>query len=99
MSSPNRMMNGNELRSVWESGLDLHLVNHFGDAIHDIAAAQQGGTKAHELRDAFAVAGAFEDLEGNDGDRLWIVELEAARLPPPGEIGGDDDEKLLLFAG
>ena len=91
------MVDGDELGAVGEGGFDLDLVDHFGDAVHDVVALEDGGAVAHEGGDGFAVAGAFHDLVGDDGDGLGVVELEAAGLAAAGEIGGDYDEEFFLF--
>ncbi len=55
---------------------------------------QQGGPVAHQVGNTASIAGAFQDFVGNDGDRLGVIELEPALLPPAGEIRGGDDQKL-----
>jgi hypothetical protein len=60
--------------------------------------SKDSGAEAHEVGDGAAVAGALHDLVADDGDRLGIVELQAARLAAAGEIGGDDDEEFFAFA-
>jgi hypothetical protein len=63
------------------------------------ATFQDRGAVAHEFGDGAAVAGAFDDLVGDDGDGLGVVELHAARLAAAGEVGGGDDEEFFAFAG
>ena len=91
-------MDGDEFGAVGEGGLDLDLVDHLGDAFHDLVAREECGAEAHEIGDGTAVAGAFHDLVGDDGDGLGIVELEAAGLAPAGKIGGDDDQEFFALA-
>jgi len=37
------MVDGDEFGAVGEGGLDLHVVNHFRDAFHDVVAFENGG--------------------------------------------------------
>ena len=52
----------------------------------------------HEVGDGAAVAGALEDLGGDERDGLRVVELEAARAAAARQLGGDEDEELFLLA-
>src|SRR5688572_22338470 len=92
----NRMVDGDELRAVGKGSLHLHVVNHFSDAFHDVAALQNRRSKTHQLRHRSAVPRAFENFVGNDRDGFRVVELQPALLAAAGEIGGDDDEQFLL---
>jgi len=42
--SSDGMVNGYEFGSVWEGGLGLNLVDHVGDAFHNVFPFQQGGS-------------------------------------------------------
>ena len=44
------------------------------------------------------VARALHDLIGDDGDRLGVIEFQAACLSAAGEVGGDDDQEFFAFA-
>src|SRR5437763_1350676 len=41
--STNRIVHGDQLRAVGERGLDLHLVDHLGNAFHDVGPLEDGG--------------------------------------------------------
>jgi len=92
------MVDRDEFSSVREGSLDLDVVDHVCDAIHDVFAFQNGCSVAHEIRNRPAVARPFKDFVGEDRDRLRIIEFKTSRLAPPGEICRDNDEKLFLFA-
>src|SRR6266446_9205853 len=97
--STDRMMDRDELRSVRERPLDLHLVDHLGDAFHDVIAPEDRLPGGHQLGDGAAVADAFEDLRGDEGDRLRVIELEAASTPAPRHFGGGEDQEFFLLPG
>ena len=44
------------------------------------ARVEDGAAGAHDLGDALAVAGQLQQVAGDQGDRLGIVELQAAAL-------------------
>src|SRR5213076_1383276 len=50
-------------------------------------------------RNSLAVADALQDLRRNQRERLGVVELEAARPSAVGDLGGGEDQELLLLAG
>src|SRR5258706_2487752 len=97
MASDDGVVDGDELGAVGESRLDLDLGDHFGDALHDVGAREERGAEAHQLGDALAVARALEERRGDEGDRLGVVELEAARLAPLGDERGGEDQQLVLL--
>src|SRR5262245_44603474 len=47
--STDRMMDSDELRSVRERSLDLHLVDHLGHAFHDVVAPEDRLPGGHQL--------------------------------------------------
>src|SRR5258705_9208487 len=98
-TSPHRVVNGNELSPVGERALDLDLFQHLRHALHHVVAIQDGDAEGHEVGDAAAVADAFQDLGGDQGERLGIVELEAAGPAPVRQLRGGEDEQLVLLAG
>src|SRR5215813_8724578 len=49
-------MHGDELGPVREGRLDLHVVNHLGDALHDLIALQHLGAGFHQLSHAPPIA-------------------------------------------
>ena len=46
-----RIVNGDELSAVRKGSFDLHVMDHLGNAIHDVLAFQDGCAKRHDLRD------------------------------------------------
>ena len=95
---PDRVVDGDEFGAVGEGGFDLDVVDHVGDAFHDVGDFEKRGAVAHEVGDGAAVAGALDDLVGDDGDGFGVVEFDAAGLAAAGEIGGDDDEEFFALA-
>jgi hypothetical protein len=81
-----------------KGGLDLDVVDHFGDAFHDFVAGDEGGAEAHEFRHRPAIARGLQQLGGDERDGFRVVELQPAGAAAAGEIAGDDDEQLFLFA-
>src|SRR5207253_7772489 len=80
----NRVVNGDELGAVGERPLDLHLLEHLGHPFHHVVAAEDVEARRHQIRDAPAVANAFEDLGRDERERLRVVQLEAAPASPAG---------------
>jgi hypothetical protein len=46
---------------------------------------------AHKIRYAAAIASAFQDLIGQNGDTFRVIELQAALLAASRQICGDND--------
>src|SRR6266446_793061 len=97
--STDRMMDRDELRSVRERPLDLHLVDHLGHAFHDVVAPEDRLPGGHQLGNGATVTDAFEDLGGDERDRLGMVELEAPGAPAARHLGRGEDQELLLLPG
>src|SRR3989440_1375371 len=97
--SADRMVDGDQLGAVGEGALDLHLVDHLGDAFHHFITAEDRQARLHQLGDGAPVADALEDVGGDDGERLGMVELETAGPAPARQLGRGEDEKLLLLPG
>lgn len=90
-------MHGDKLGAVGEGRLDLHVVNHFGDAFHDLIPGQHRRAGLHEFGHAPPVARAFDDEIGNEGNRLGVIELYPALQTPTRHHGGRRDEQLVLL--
>ena len=71
-------MEGDELGAVGEGRLDLDLVEHLGDALHHVVGVEHLAAGRHELGDGAAVAGRLEHPDGEQRDRLGVVEPQAA---------------------
>ena len=76
------MVDGDELGPVGKGRLDLHGVDHRGDALHAVLDADDMGAGLHQVGDAAAVAGAFDDRRADVGDRFGVIELEPATGAP-----------------
>ena len=90
-------MNSHEFRPVWKRPLDLHLVNHRGDALDDILRAEQLAADVHQLGHRLSVADELEQLGRDERDRLRIVEAEAACEPLLRQHPGLVQHKLVYF--
>ena len=73
------IVHGDELGAVGERALDLHLVDHLGDAGLHLRAAEELPTEVHQLGDRAPVAHELEELARDEGDGLGVVEPEPAR--------------------
>ena len=93
------MVDRDQLRAVGEGALDLHLLEHLRHAVHDVVPLEDGDAEGHQFGDAPAVADALEDLGGDEGQRLGIVQLEAPPPPPARHLGGGEDQQLVLLSG
>ena len=51
-----------------------------GDSLHDVVVGQQGGPVGHEIRDRAPFAGPLEDLRGDVGDCLRMIEPDTPVL-------------------
>src|SRR5437867_958571 len=96
--STNRVMHGHELRPVGERAFHLDLVDHFRHALHHVAAGEDRRAELHQLGHRAAVADTFQDLRGDERQRLRMIELEATTAPPARQLRRGEDQKLFLLA-
>src|ERR1700682_4892565 len=73
-------------------------MNHLGDAVHYVRAAQYRSPVTHDLRDRLAIARRFQNLRRKNRDRLRIVQLQAARLTLACNLRSHEDQKFFLLA-
>ena len=92
-------MDGDQLGTIRECRFDLDVVNHFGNARHHLVSGQDLRARLHQLCHGATIAGALDNEIGNDGNRLGMVELDAALEPSPRHHGRHRNQKLVLFAG
>ena len=78
-----RVVDGDELGAVRKRRLHLDVVEHFRHALHDVVAVENLAAADHQLGDRASVAGALEEVVGDQRDRLGVVEL-AGRGPDGG---------------
>src|SRR3990172_446065 len=90
-------MNRHQLRSVRKRSFNLDLLQHLRHALHDLLTMKEMDPLRHELGDALAIPNPFKDLRSDQGQRLGVVQLEAARSPPPRHFSGGEDQQLLLL--
>ena len=45
-------MDGDELGAIWKCRFHLHVMDHLGDALHDLVAGEDFGTCGHQVGDA-----------------------------------------------
>src|ERR1700720_2628803 len=95
--STDRIMDGDELGAVGEGRLDLDLVDHVGDTVHQLLGVQNLGAVLHQVGDRAAVARALDDEIADQRHGFGIVELDAALEASARDIGRHGDQKLVLF--
>lgn len=91
-------MDRHQFGAVRERGFNLYVVDHLGNAVHDLIAGEDMGTGFHEFGNGAAIARAFDDEIGNEGDGLGMVELDATLEPATCHIGSHRNQKLVLLA-
>ena len=94
-SGSDRIVDGDQLGPVVETALHLDNWRHLGYAGQDVIRGQESRAEADQLRDRLPVAGAFKDFVGDIGNRLGLIQLEAARPPLAGEFRGAKDCQTL----
>ena len=75
-SSANWIVKAHELGAVGERCFHLHLVEHFGDAFHDLIAGQDLAAFRHEFGNRLAVACTSRMKSVIERDTFGIVELD-----------------------
>lgn len=75
--SDDRVMHRDQFCAVLESGFDLDIRQHFRDAFHHVVTGQHLCAFMHELGNTLAIACAFKQCGADQGDRLWVIELQA----------------------
>src|SRR5258708_21801767 len=97
--SADRVVDRDQLGAVGEGALDLHLVDHLGDAFHHLITPEDRQARLHQLGDGAPVADALEDVGGDDGERLGMVGLETAGAAPARQLGRGEDQQPPLLPG
>ncbi len=96
-SSADRLVDGDELGAVRERRLDLDVVDHLGDAVHDLAARDDMRPGFHQIGDGASVPRALDDVIGDESDRLGMIELDAPLQPLAGDDRRHGDQQLVLL--
>ena len=94
-----RVVDGDELAAVGEGRLDLDVVQHLGDALHHLVGARTARPLDHQVGDPGSVAGPLDHPGREQGDRLGVVEADAARQPVAGDHAGHGEQQLLGLGG
>ena len=68
-------MDSDELGAIRKSRFDLDVVDHFGDALHDIVAFEQRGSEAHQIGYGSSIPSSLKDLRSDERNRLGMVQL------------------------
>ena len=83
----NRPAHRDELGAILEHALDLHLVDQLRHAGQHLVVAENRAAELHQLRHRMpAVANQLEDHAGDQRHRLRVVQAQAARQAPLGEL-------------
>src|SRR6266571_2639866 len=83
--------------AVRKGRLDLHLSEPFWHPLHDLIAAQNLSSVAHQLGHGLAITGPFQQLRTDERHRLRVIELEPPPPPPPRHLRRDKDEEFVDF--
>ena len=70
-------MDGDQLGTVRKGGFDLNVMDHLGDAIHTLVDRNHMPSCLHQLGNRFAVTRSLDNKIGDQGNRLWMVQLDA----------------------
>ena len=73
-------MNGHQLRAIGKCCFHLNFLHHLWNTLHDVTALQECCAIAHKISHAAPVASTFNNLVGEDGNALGVIELETALL-------------------
>src|SRR3989442_3955552 len=92
-----RIVYRHQLCAVRKGRLDLHLSEHFWHPLHDLIAAQNLSSVAHQLGHGLAITGPFQQLRTDERHRLRVIELEPPPPPPPRHLRRDKDEEFVDF--
>src|SRR5262244_3533139 len=93
-----RLMHRYQLRSIGERRLHLDVVDHFGNAVHHLAAREHVRARLHQFGHGLAVARTFDDEIGDERHRLGMIELDATLAPPARHHRSHGDQQLVFFA-
>src|SRR6185369_5262766 len=93
-----RIVDGHQLGAVGERALDLDLADHLRHAVHHLGAGQDPRAEVHQLRDAASVPDALEHFGADQRHGFGMIQLQAARAPPPRHVGRGEDEQLVDLA-
>src|SRR5262245_30254621 len=96
-SSTNGVVNGDELGPVGEGGFHVYLLDHVGDAVHELFAAQHPPALRHELSNRRSISGPFEDDIGDQSDALRMIQLETSCESPASDDRSESDQQLVPF--
>ena len=93
-----RVVHRDELGAVGEGGLHLDDIDQLGDTLHDIGLGEDAGARGHEVGDGAAVTRSLQQLGGDVGHGLGMVELDAALEATASDVSCHEDQQLLLFS-
>src|SRR5579864_5766390 len=91
-------MDGHQLCPVRKCRLNLDLADHLGHTVHDVFTTQDVFAEAHQVSHRTSVARPLHQLGADDGDRFRIVQFQSPRSSPTRQLGGHENEQLLLLA-
>ena len=91
-------MDSHQFGAVWKGCFDLNVVDHLGDALHNLIAGKNFCTIGHQGGNAFAVAGPFNNKVADQGNGFRVVKLYTAFKAGPGHHGGNRDQQFIFFS-
>ena len=92
------MMHGDEFGAVWKRRLDLHVVNHLGDAVHHLRGGDDMRPRLHQVSHGAPVARPLHHKIGNQRNGFRVVEFHPALQPAARHIGRHGNQQFVFFA-
>ena len=90
-------VNTDKSRAIGKHGFDLQQIDHFGHALHNIVASENGCSVGHHLFDGFAFACSFERSGGDEGHSLRIVEFQTSAQTAAGDVAQREQHQVVDF--
>src|SRR2546430_6762064 len=95
--SADRVVDRDQLGAVGEGALDLHLVDHLGNAFHHFITAEDRQARLHQLGDGAPVADALEDVGRVAGEARGELEvLKPGTAPAPHLLRREKENRFHL---
>ena len=90
-------MDRDQLGAVREGRLHLDVLDHLRDAVHHLVTGEHPSARVHDVADRLTVARRFEDVNGQQGHRLGVVQTQPPVAALAGHVGRDVDQQALLL--
>jgi len=91
-------MNRHQFGAVRKGRLDLHVMDHLGDAFHALRAADDMSTSLHHIRNRAPVARTLNHRIRDQRNRFGVVQLYAARQSFARHLGSHRHHQFVFFS-